>query len=149
LGRTRQRERRGSTGRAGQSKAEKRLAIRLCIDGLLLCHGFGHFRHQQQSDRDTILNIGSQAEDVNPSVQWCSSTIATEADPVMAKLHNRMPVILAKALEAAWLDPELTQAQDVLDVLSRSTGLELHTYPVSRMMNKPSVDSPVSIQRVG
>src|SRR5215211_5861668 len=46
----------------------------------------------------------------------CTFTIiTTEADPVMAKLHNRMPVILARELEAAWLDPELTQAQDVLD----------------------------------
>jgi putative SOS response-associated peptidase YedK len=74
--------------------------------------------------------------------------ITTEADPFMAKLHNRMPVILARALEAAWLDPQVTQAQDVLDVLSRSTGLELDMYPVSRMVNRPSVDSEVLLQRV-
>jgi putative SOS response-associated peptidase YedK len=74
--------------------------------------------------------------------------ITTDADEFMAKLHNRMPVILARALEAAWLDPELTKAPDVLDILSRSTGLELDAYPVSRMVNKPSVDSPVLIQRV-
>ena len=46
-----------------------------------------------------------------------------------------MPVILARALEEAWLDPELTRAHDVLDVLSRSTGLKLEAYPVSRMVN--------------
>jgi putative SOS response-associated peptidase YedK len=74
--------------------------------------------------------------------------ITTEADPFMAKLHNRMPVILARELEAAWLDPQVTQAQDVLDVLSRSTGLELDMYPVSRMVNRPSVDSEVLLQRV-
>jgi putative SOS response-associated peptidase YedK len=66
----------------------------------------------------------------------------------MARLHNRMPVILARELEDAWLDPELTQAQDILDLLSRSTGLELDAYPVSRMVNKPSVDSEALIQRV-
>jgi putative SOS response-associated peptidase YedK len=74
--------------------------------------------------------------------------ITTDADESMAKLHHRMPVILAKELEDAWLDPELTKAQDVLDVLSRSTGLELDAYPVSRMVNKPSNDSHVLIQRV-
>jgi putative SOS response-associated peptidase YedK len=37
--------------------------------------------------------------------------ITTEADPFMAKLHNHMPVILARALEDAWLDAELTQAK--------------------------------------
>jgi putative SOS response-associated peptidase YedK len=74
--------------------------------------------------------------------------ITTKADAMMARLHNRMPVILARALEEAWLDPALTQAQDVLDLLSRSTGLELDVYPVSRMVNRPSVDSEWLIQRV-
>jgi putative SOS response-associated peptidase YedK len=74
--------------------------------------------------------------------------ITTEADPFMARLHNRMPVILARELEETWLDPELTQAHDVLDVLSRSTGLELDVYPVSRMVNRPNNDSPALIQRV-
>ncbi len=74
--------------------------------------------------------------------------ITTDADPFMARLHNRMPVILARELEDARLDPELTKAQDVLDPLSRSTGLELDAYPVSRLVNKPSHDSPALIQRV-
>jgi putative SOS response-associated peptidase YedK len=74
--------------------------------------------------------------------------ITTDADPFMARLHHRMPVILARALEEAWIDPALTQAYDVLDVLSRSTGLELDAYPVSRMVNKPSIDSHALIQRV-
>ena len=59
-----------------------------------------------------------------------------------------MPVILARELEGAWLDPELTKAHDVLDVLSRSTGLELDAYPVSRMVNRPSIDSHALIQRL-
>jgi putative SOS response-associated peptidase YedK len=64
------------------------------------------------------------------------------------RLHNRLPVIVARELEAAWLDPALTQAQDVLDLLSRSTGLKLDAYPVSRMVNKPSHESELLIQRV-
>src|SRR5262249_21416695 len=65
--------------------------------------------------------------------------ITTAADPFMERLHNRMPVILSRELEDAWLDMELTKAQDVLDVLSRSTGLALDAYPVSRLVNKPSI----------
>jgi putative SOS response-associated peptidase YedK len=75
--------------------------------------------------------------------------ITTEADPFMARLHNRMPVILTRALEEAWHDPALTQAKDVLDVLSRSTGLTLNAYPVSRLVNRPSMESEVLLQRVG
>ena len=55
LGRTRQRERRGSTGRAGHSKAGKRLAIRFLIDGLLLCCSLGHCRHQPHRRGDMAL----------------------------------------------------------------------------------------------
>jgi putative SOS response-associated peptidase YedK len=74
--------------------------------------------------------------------------ITTDADESMAKLHNRMPVILTTALEEAWLNPELTQVHDVLDVLSRSPGLVLDAYPVSRLVNTPSHDSELLIQRV-
>ena len=63
-------------------------------------------------------------------------------------MKRRMPVIVTRQLEDAWLDPELTQAEDVLDVLSRSTGIELDAYPVSRTVNEPSVDSESLIQRV-
>jgi putative SOS response-associated peptidase YedK len=88
---------------------------------------------------------------------WINSTgeeiytftiITTEADPFMARLHNRMPVILRRELEDAWLDPELTKAQDVLDVLSSSTGLELDAYSVSRMVNKPGVDGKELIRPI-
>jgi putative SOS response-associated peptidase YedK len=74
--------------------------------------------------------------------------ITTDADPFMSKLHHRMPVILARALEDDWLDPALTQAHDVLDLLSRSTGLALEAYPVSRLVNRPNHDGPALIQRV-
>jgi len=63
--------------------------------------------------------------------------ITTDADPFMARLHNRMPVILAREFEEAWLDPALTQAKDVLDA-----------YPMSRMVNRPNNDSPALMQRV-
>jgi putative SOS response-associated peptidase YedK len=66
--------------------------------------------------------------------------ITTEADPFMSKLHNRMPVVLEAALENEWLDPEITSTRDVLGILERSAGVPLDTYPVSRLVNKPSVD---------
>jgi hypothetical protein len=74
--------------------------------------------------------------------------IMTEANDFMAGLHHRMPVILARELEGAWLDPALTKPPDVLDMLSRSTDLELDAYPVSRLVNRPSIDCEVLIQPV-
>jgi putative SOS response-associated peptidase YedK len=74
--------------------------------------------------------------------------ITKNSDEFMAHLHDRMPVILERELEDAWLDKEITSAREVLDILEKSTGVALDAYPVSRMVNKPSVDSEDLIQRV-
>jgi putative SOS response-associated peptidase YedK len=72
--------------------------------------------------------------------------ITKDADGLVAQLHNRMPVILDRDLEDAWLDTEITSTSDVLGVLERSAGVILDAYPVSRMVNKPSVDGKELIQ---
>jgi putative SOS response-associated peptidase YedK len=74
--------------------------------------------------------------------------ITKDADEFMAHLHNRMPVILERELEDAWLDKEITSAKEVLDILARSAGDTLDAYPVSRMVNKPSAEGQLLIQRV-
>jgi putative SOS response-associated peptidase YedK len=72
--------------------------------------------------------------------------ITKDADGLVAQLHNRMPVILDRDLEDAWLDTEITSTSDVLGILERSAGVILDAYPVSRMVNKPSVDGKELIQ---
>jgi putative SOS response-associated peptidase YedK len=68
-------------------------------------------------------------------------TIVTrDADDFMARLHNRMPVVLAQEDEQAWLDPQLTTPPQAVEILACSAGVPLDAYPVSRMVNKPSVD---------
>jgi putative SOS response-associated peptidase YedK len=76
-------------------------------------------------------------------------TIITKgADDFMVHLHNRMPVMLQRDLEDAWLDTAITGAREVFDILERSAGVTLDAYPVSRMVNRPSVDSRALIRRV-
>jgi hypothetical protein len=72
LGRTTYRERQGSTGRAGRSKAGERLAIRFFIIGLLLCRSIGQFRHQLHGYGDIFIYIVTKAGDVNPPM-WGST----------------------------------------------------------------------------
>jgi putative SOS response-associated peptidase YedK len=79
---------------------------------------------------------------INPRGEELSACtiITTDADPFLAKLHNRMPVVVERELEDDWLNPEITSARDVLGILERSPGVPLDAYPVSRMVNKSSVD---------
>jgi putative SOS response-associated peptidase YedK len=74
--------------------------------------------------------------------------ITKDADGLVAQLHNRMPVILDRDLEEAWLNTHITSANEVLDILERSAGVTLDAYPVSRMVNKPSVDGKELIQPI-
>jgi putative SOS response-associated peptidase YedK len=74
--------------------------------------------------------------------------ITREADDFMARLHNRMPVVLAQEDENAWLDPQLAAPSQVLEILSRSAGVPLAAYPVSRRVNKASVEGKALIERV-
>jgi putative SOS response-associated peptidase YedK len=74
--------------------------------------------------------------------------ITTEADPFMARLHHRMPVVVARELEDEWLDPEITSTSEVLGMLERSAGVPLDAYAVSRMVNRLSIEGKELIQPI-
>jgi putative SOS response-associated peptidase YedK len=80
-------------------------------------------------------------------LQTCT-IVTRDADDQMARLHNRMPVVLDREDEQAWLDPHLTIPSQVVEILARRAGVPLDAYPVSRMVNKPSVDGKELIRPV-
>jgi len=66
--------------------------------------------------------------------------ITTSANPLISKLHERMPVIFQRDQHDAWLehreqDPDFLQA-----MLQPYAGKELEYYPVSPKMNNPRYD---------
>lgn len=66
--------------------------------------------------------------------------ITTEPNALLAPIHNRMPVILPPAAYALWLDPA------ALNHLLTPYPADLMTaYPVSRLVNSPSTDTPACI----
>jgi putative SOS response-associated peptidase YedK len=58
-------------------------------------------------------------------------------------------VVLAEEDEQAWLDPQMQAPSQVMEILARHTGIPLDAYPVSRMVNTPSVDGKELIQPIG
>lgn len=74
---------------------------------------------------------------------WKScSIITTEANPLMAKIHNtkkRMPVILKKDLEKDWLseEPSLLNRNRLLKACDES---DLHAYTVTPQLSSPQAD---------
>jgi putative SOS response-associated peptidase YedK len=69
-----------------------------------------------------------------------ATIITTEPNELMARLHNRMPVILKEDVYAQWLDPEPAKADQLQKILTPSPSEEMEAYPVSTLVNSPSND---------
>lgn len=75
-----------------------------------------------------------------------SCTIATtEANEMVAKLHDRMPVILAKEDWDTWLDPQ-SDKETLLARIRPYPADEMRAWPVSTRVNKATEDSPALIE---
>jgi putative SOS response-associated peptidase YedK len=82
-----------------------------------------------------------------PSGDWLHSCtiITTTPNSLMEPIHNRMPVILSREIEATWLDPELDDSTFLTNLLQPYPSDEMQTYPVSRLVNSPANDTPECI----
>ena len=80
MGRTKHRERHGSTGRAGRSKAENRLAGRFFIDDLLCCGSLGHSWHQPHRGGDVENSVVKRTGHVNQAVWADASRLQVPAE---------------------------------------------------------------------
>jgi len=75
--------------------------------------------------------------------------ITTAANELMAKLHDRMPVILAEKDQAAWLDPKNERREELQALLKPYAGEDLDAYPVSTRVNSPKNDDADLLVRAG
>jgi putative SOS response-associated peptidase YedK len=64
--------------------------------------------------------------------------ITTEANPLAAPIHNRMPAILNERHYAEWLDPEGQDVRKLAKLLHPYEGNDLDAYPVGTYVNKPA-----------
>jgi putative SOS response-associated peptidase YedK len=75
--------------------------------------------------------------------------ITTAPNRVMAKIHDRMPVILDPDEEAGWLDPGITDQKALVPMLDSYAGSAMELYPVSTLVNRPQNDFKSLIKRMG
>jgi putative SOS response-associated peptidase YedK len=65
------------------------------------------------------------------TIQSCT-ICTTSANSLMARMHDRMPVILPQAMIAPWLDPDLKDAEKVKPILSQFPSDDLQEWSVSK-----------------
>jgi putative SOS response-associated peptidase YedK len=69
------------------------------------------------------------------------SIITTDSNQLIAKIHDRMPVILLPQDEKVWLDPGL-DLMKALKMLRPYPADDMKMYPVSTLVNNPKNDLP-------
>lgn len=81
-------------------------------------------------------------------VQLLSFTIVTtEANSLVAPLHDRMPLILKREDEAKWLDPSLQDTDKLEPLLKPYPAEDMKLYEVLPIVNSWKEDNPECIQK--
>jgi putative SOS response-associated peptidase YedK len=71
-----------------------------------------------------------------------ATVITTDANDDVARLHDRMPVLLPRDAWATWLDPEQDDQGVLLSLLAPAPDGVLEMHPVSRRVNDVREDGP-------
>ena len=74
------------------------------------------------------------------------SIVTTAANDLVARIHDRMPVILPEAVRHFWLDHRQTDTEHLMSLLGPYPGPEMTMFPVSRKVNTPANDGPEIVQ---
>jgi putative SOS response-associated peptidase YedK len=74
--------------------------------------------------------------------------IVTEADPELASIHDRMPLILAPEQYHTWLDPMNQESAVIQKLLHPTAAVQLEFQPVSKRVNSPANDDAALIDPV-
>jgi putative SOS response-associated peptidase YedK len=78
------------------------------------------------------------------SIDSCT-ILVTDAAPSVAAIHDRMPLCLAPAQFATWLDPAIQAPAPLQALIDAAQAPALTAYPVTRRMNNPRYDQPDAI----
>lgn len=74
--------------------------------------------------------------------------ITTAANELMQSIHERMPVILSKTAQSAWLDPANQDTKKLVALLKPYPSNQMQAYAVSSLVNSPRNNSAECIKPV-
>jgi putative SOS response-associated peptidase YedK len=123
---------------------------------LVVTDGFYEWRREGTTKTPYLLYLRSRRPFAFAGIweRWRSpagETLATCAiitcppNPLVAPIHDRMPVILPPAAYARWLDPLADDARLLLVPYPED---EMDAHPVSTLVNSPRNDSPECVRPV-
>ena len=87
-----------------------------------------------------LAGLWDQWDSPDGSTLRTCTIVTTEANTLMAPIHNRMPVILAPETIAEWLDAEPRSPQSLNGLVRPYAAEAMESYAVSTLVNSPAND---------
>ena len=81
-----------------------------------------------------------------PDERCSFSILTTAANSFMSEIHDRMPVILGRSDEDAWLDPEIHEQEELRKVFKPCPSSWLTAVEVSTLVNSPKNNTPAVLE---
>lgn len=104
--------------------------------------------HLQDDALFAFAGIWTRGPEENGAAEDTYAIVTTDANPVAAPVHNRMPVILDENTGKTWLDAEYKDVALLDKLLSPYPGKDLDAYPVSIYVNDPKNTDDNCIKRL-
>jgi putative SOS response-associated peptidase YedK len=76
------------------------------------------------------------------------SVITTQATDAAGHIHDRMPMVITREAIDAWLDPEITDPKQALELLDVTEASALEAYAVSTDVNSVENNNPSLIEPI-
>jgi putative SOS response-associated peptidase YedK len=93
-----------------------------------------------------FAGIWEEYENVKGEVNHTFVILTTQANSLVADVHDRMPVILSKNDEKKWLD-SYSSEQELIEIIQPYNAQQMISYPVSPLVNNVQNDQPAIIRR--
>jgi putative SOS response-associated peptidase YedK len=77
---------------------------------------------------------------------WTCTVITTDAPDDLGRIHDRMPMVVERDRWDAWLDPGLTDTEQVRGLLVPAMAGTMEAYPVSKAVNSVRNNGPELIE---
>ena len=104
-----------------------------------------HYFSLRDGSPFAFAGLWERWEKAGEALESCA-IIVTEANALVRPIHDRMPVILAPADYALWLDPDMRDAAKLEPLLRPLDARKMSERAVSRRVNSPANDDPRCIE---
>ena len=107
-----------------------------------------YYIHMRDDRPFAFAGLWDDWERAEGAIQSCT-LITTEANDLMAPIHDRMPVVIPKSEYDLWLDSDVKDPKRLQPLLVPYPSEEMEAYLVSTLVNNPANEDERCIRRVG